>query len=249
MAKTRISGSPWEKKPLSAIRGVTLASASPRREQLLRVMGLPFAVRPVDISEAALPGERPWDMVVRLSLEKALAAAPEPGFDIVVGSDTVVTLTDGSGTMVLGKPRDRSEIAEMLGRLGGREHSVYTGVAVRDTGRGRSAWGAERVRVHLRRLDDAEMRAYCESGIGDDKAGAYAVQDRDFSLVQTLNGCASAAMGLPLCLLRRALRDLGIPVPPEDAVARECSILTGAACCLGQGPCCPEVVVYGKEGC
>ena len=212
-------------------------------------MGLPFTVRPVGIDEAPRPGELPWEMVVRLSQEKALAVQPEPGFDLVVGSDTAVTVSEDGGVVVLGKPVGPTEIAAMMRRLGGREHSVYTGIAVRDMSARRGVWGAVRVGVCLRRLDDAALRAYCASGIGDDKAGAYAVQDRVFSLAESLCGCASAAMGLPLCLLRRAFQDLDVPVPSRTAVAEGCATLTGLECCLGDGTACPEVVVYGNEGC
>lgn len=188
-------------------------------------------------------------MVVRLGLAKALAVCPDRRHSLVVGSDTAVTLCEGDGAAVFGKPADRTELATMVRRLGGREHNVYTSVVVRDALRRRMVWGAVRVSVCLRPLDEESLRAYCASGIGDDKAGGYAVQDHTFGLVKSLSGCAAAAMGLPLCLLRRALADLGVPVPDDAALVEGCSALTGLPCCLAGGALAPEIVVYGKEGC
>jgi len=201
------------------------------------------------VPEEARAGESPADMVVRLGLAKALAVQPEPPYSLVVGSDTVVTLSDGGQTVILGKPADRTELGTMVRRLGGREHSVYTSVAVRDASYGRTVWGAVRVGVRLRRLDEAELTAYCASGIGDDKAGGYAVQDRTFGLVESVSGCVAAAMGLPLCLLRQALAELGLRVPGDSAIAEGCGALTGLPCCLVGGASGPEIVAYGKEGC
>ena len=225
----------------AAILGITLASSSPRRNQLLAVLGIPFAVSPTDVAELRLGSESPAEMVVRLSLAKARAAAVGPAHAIVLGSDTAVTLGNGEGTTVFGKPNDRDDLQRMLVELGGREHIVYTGFAVLDRRDGRTTTGFQTVPVRLRRLGEVELAAYVESGIGDDKAGGYAIQDQVFQLVESLRGCAAAAMGLPLCGLLRGLPRFGFHLPAATDVETGCRALTGMGCCLADGTDCPEL--------
>ncbi|MGQ9553072.1 MAG: Maf family protein [Anaerolineae bacterium] len=230
---------------LAATRGITLASASPRRSLLLAVLGIPFTISPVDILEERLPGESPQAMVVRLSVAKARAAVPGSAHTIVLGSDTAVIMASGGETLVIGKPVDRQQVREMLALLGGRTHVVYTGFALLDTCSGRMITGWQTVTVCLRSLTEGELFAYIDSGIGDDKAGAYAIQDQRFRLVERLSGCVAAAMGLPLCALWKALPRLGIVVPAKEAVIEGCQALTGLACCLESSDECPELVING----
>lgn len=182
---------------------VVLASASPRRRDLLGRLGIVPLVRPADVDETPRPGEAPGDLVVRLARAKALAVVAEPD-DLVVGADTVVTL----GTRVLGKPDDRAEAATMLASLSGRDHRVVTGVAVR---RGDVVHAdVEATRVAFRRLDDREIAWYLATGEADDKAGAYALQGAGAVLVRELQGSDTNVIGLPLTLLVALGRRLGV---------------------------------------
>jgi len=218
--------------------GVVLASGSPRRRELLAVLGVPFVVCPVNIDETWLPGERPEEMVVRLSEAKVSAIGARVANRIGVASDTTVVVDEGSGPCILGKPRDREEVSSMVKRLSGREHVVYTGYAIRDGTEGLHRSGYVRARVRLREIEGGELAAYVESGIGDDKAGGYAVQDQEFKLVEWVDGCLAAVMGLPVSLLRQAFVELGLPVVSLDEMIARCRELTGMACnviCLGGG--------------
>ena len=217
----------------SSVRGITLASASPRRLWLARALALPIALKPVEVNEGRLPGELPSDMVVRLSRAKALAAPFDRQHSLVLGSDTVVSFVDGGEVRVLGKPGDREDLAAMVASLAGRLHTVYTGYALRDADNGGLVSGYEAVEVRLRHLSAREMEAYLASGIGDDKAGGYALQDRQFRLVEQVRGCAAAAVGLPLRAVWQALRAVGVTVPGRESLERACGEVTGMECCLG----------------
>lgn len=181
---------------------VILASASPRRRELLRLIGIEHEVRPADIDERYLPHESPAAHAERLAREKA-SAIDEDGA-VTIGSDTIVVV-DGD---VLGKPRDRAHAHEMLKRLSGRSHVVMTGVAVR--WQGRVASGLEQVGVTFRALGDDEIERYIDTGEPMDKAGAYGIQGYGATLVARVDGDYFAVMGLSLQLLIRVLRSLGI---------------------------------------
>ncbi len=185
-----------------------LASASPRRHQILTQVGVDFVVRSADIDESALPGEKPLALTLRLAREKALAiarqidAAPP---QLVLGADTIVVLDDA----VLGKPRDPDHAAELLGALLGRQHTVITGVAVVETGQRRSMHTAVQSEVAMRAGDAEAIRAYVATGEGLDKAGAYALQgEGGRRFVTEVIGSESNVIGLPadetLALLSRA---------------------------------------------
>jgi septum formation protein len=180
---------------------LVLASASPRRADLLAGVGLRFAVRPSHIDESPRPGEQPAAMVERLAREKAQAVA-HPG-ELVVGADTTVVV-DGH---MLGKPADDDEATAMLRRLAGRAHEVLTGVAVVEDGR--VASGVEASRVAFAPLDEEEIAWYVATGEPLDKAGAYAIQGRGGLLVTSVDGNYSNVVGLPLPLVYRLLRELG----------------------------------------
>jgi septum formation protein len=174
---------------------VYLASASPRRSELLRQIGVQFEVRPADIKEEPMPGEAPETYVVRLAAAKAeavwavVAGEPRP----VLGADTAVVLAGE----VLGKPRDAAEAEQMLERLSGRTHRVLTAVALR-TGSGvETRLSASEVR--FRATTPAERRAYCSTGEPFDKAGGYGIQGHAAVFVDELRGSYSGVVGLPLC--------------------------------------------------
>ena len=181
---------------------IVLASASPRRAELLRQIGLGFEVYPADIDETPLPGEPPDAYVERMARAKAAAVA-EPG-RVTLAADTTV-VQDGQ---ILGKPRDRAEGLAMLRRLADGWHEVMTAIAVSD---GRELL-AETVttRVHFRPLSDGEMTRYWETGEGADKAGGYGIQGIGGILADKIEGSYSAVVGLPLAETERLLERFGV---------------------------------------
>jgi len=181
---------------------VVLASASPRRRELLALVGIQHDVLPPNIDESYLPGETVREHPERLAREKA-SALHEPDA-VTIGSDTIVVV-DGD---VLGKPSDRQHAAEMLRRLQGRSHTVMTGVAVR--WRGQVVSGLEEVGVTFRSLTDAEIERYIDTGEPMDKAGAYGIQGFGATIVDRVDGDYFAVMGLPLNHLVRLLRLVGL---------------------------------------
>ena len=181
---------------------VILASASPRRRELLNLIGIEHEVRPANIDETYLAGEAPREHAERLAREKAVAIeAPEA---ITIGSDTIVVV-DGR---VLGKPRDREHAAEMLRQLSGRSHVVMTGVAAK--WRGKLVSGLEEVGVTFRPLRDDEIERYIDTGEPMDKAGAYGIQGFGATIVERVDGDYFAVMGLPLNRLARLFERLGV---------------------------------------
>jgi septum formation protein len=184
---------------------VVLASASPRRRELLRLVGIDHEVRPADIDEAYLPGERPDAHAERLARGKAETIASVAGLETVtIGSDTIVVV-DGE---VLGKPRDRAHARQMLRRLSGRSHVVMTGVAV--SWRGKTLSGVEQVGVTFRALSDDEIERYIDTGEPMDKAGAYGIQGFGATIVERVDGDYFAVMGLALNRLAGLLRESGL---------------------------------------
>jgi len=180
---------------------IYLASRSPRRRALLEQIGVRFmpleAGERVDVDESVHPGESAEAYVERVTRAKAEAGwtwmrdaglAPAP----VLAADTAVVV----GGRILGKPEDRADAARMLGLLSAQTHAVYTGVALRDAAV--CDYALSRNRVTFRRMDENEIRAYLETGEGDDKAGAYAIQGRAAQFVTRLEGSYSGVMGLPL---------------------------------------------------
>jgi septum formation protein len=185
---------------------LVLASASPRRAELLAMLGLPHEVVPVDVDEGVQPDEEPDAHVERLSRLKAeVAAGRRPGTWILAG-DTVVVV-DGQ---ILGKPRDREDAVGMLLRLQGRSHSVASGLALRAPDGGVLS-GAEVTEVRFRPFDRATAEAYAATGEPMDKAGAYAIQGRGSALVEGIVGDYFTVVGLPVPLLIRLLAGAGRP--------------------------------------
>jgi septum formation protein len=181
-----------------------LASASPRRRQLLDLIGIAHEVRPANIDETMRPRETPRRHAERLAREKATAIAKRDPDLITIGADTIVVLN----RKVLGKPRDTDDAARMLALLSGREHLVTTAVAVSRGKKLRSA--VEEVRVRFRRLRDDEIEAYIATGEPMDKAGAYGIQGYGATIVERIEGDYFAVMGLPIVRLIGLLRDVGV---------------------------------------
>lgn len=183
---------------------LVLASQSPRRAQLLGMLGLIFDVAPADIDESLLAGEQPRAHAERLAREKALAVATHRSDALVVGSDTVVVV-DGD---VLGKPRDAAHAVEMLLRLQGRTHTVETGIAVAYGG-DQVISSLESVPVTMRAFDAHTAESYVHTGEPMDKAGAYGIQGYGATLVERIEGDFFAVMGLPIVRLVTLFEQLG----------------------------------------
>jgi septum formation protein len=188
---------------MSAVGRLVLASASPRRRDLLvDRLGLDVDVRPADVDETAKHGEAPAAMVQRLARRK-VAAVEADAEDLVIAADTVV-LVDGE---VLGKPGDPQRAKLMLQALSGREHSVLTGVAVRFGPK--QASGVDRTKVRFRRLTQSEIQWYVETGEPLDKAGGYGIQGLGGMFVEHLEGSETSVIGLPLGRLAVLVQSVG----------------------------------------
>lgn len=184
---------------------IILASQSPRRRELLELMGLEFQVRVADIDETMDLNADPADEVARVSAAKANAieAGPE---DLVLAADTIVVCQG----RILGKPHSPREAREMLKLLSGRDHQVMTGYTLR---RGdKILTHTEVSHIHFRPLLPEEIRAYVETGEPMDKAGAYGIQGKAALFVSRLEGDYYNVMGLPLCALTQSLRDFGVKI-------------------------------------
>lgn len=195
---------------------IVLASASPRRRQLLQLVGLTPEILPADVDES-IPGDlAPAEICRALAVRKADAAAErlrgDDGEWLVLAADTIVAL----GDEVLGKPSDPDEAAAMLTRLAGRMHRVFTGVAIRRGGGPGAAVEAdvahEETRVWMRPLTPAQIAAYVRSGEPLDKAGGYGVQGLGAILVERLEGCYYNVVGLPLSRVCRMLERHGVVI-------------------------------------
>lgn len=182
-----------------------LASNSPRRQQILSLAGYSYRAIPAEVDESQLPGESPSDYVLRLSRAKVGAAvsAANSGW-LVVAADTAVV----AGGDILGKPRYASEAMQMLQRLRGEMHEVYTGLAISRPRERLLHTELCITKVWMRHYPDQEIEAYIASGDPFDKAGGYAIQNIGFNPVQRLEGCYANVVGLPLCHLTKILRQL-----------------------------------------
>jgi septum formation protein len=183
---------------------LVLASQSPRRAQLLGMMGLHFDVVPAEVDESPRGDEPPAIFAERLAREKALAVAAERPDAIVIGSDTLVVID----SRILGKPRDAREAVETLLRLQGWEHRVETGIALVAPG-GRIESSVEGVRVRFRPFDRRTAEEYVATGEPLDKAGAYGIQGYGAALVEMIEGDFFAVMGFPIARFVSLLRALG----------------------------------------
>ena len=217
---------------------LVLASASPRRQELLRNAGIPFTVQAADIEETPLPGEGARECAERLAREKALAVWRIRPRDLVLGADTVVVIDEA----ILGKPVDADDAFRMLRLLSGRVHRVTTGVCLVGAGSGRAVSDASGLRpdlapprqssyemlrtangelstasettmVTMSEYSDEEIRQYVATGDPMDKAGAYGIQGRAAALVEAIDGDFYTVMGFPLGRFIRTLRRLGFSLP------------------------------------
>ncbi len=184
---------------------IILASASPRRRQLLDLIGLPHLVRPADVEEVKLPLESATDFALRAARDKATAVAADTNLP-VLGSDTVVEIDD----QALGKPVDRADAIRMLGLLSGRTHHVHTAVALAHGGRCESI--VDTTAVRFRPLSDAVIDWYTSTEEPMDKAGAYAVQGRGGLLVEGIDGSPHTVIGLPVHRLPELFEQCGLDV-------------------------------------
>jgi septum formation protein len=182
---------------------VILASSSPRRRELLRMIGIMHEVIPAEIDESYLPGEPPIAHAERLAREKGRVIASRHPDALVLSADTIVVV-DGE---VLGKPRSRDDAIRMLRILSGRTHTVFTAVAA--TAGGRTESGTEAVTVTFRPLDDTRIAAYVDTGEPMDKAGAYGIQGYGATIVERIDGDYFAVMGLAIGRLVELARRLG----------------------------------------
>jgi len=200
---------------------IVLASASPRRQELLRNAVIPFTVQPADINETPFAGESPRDCAERLAREKAVAVFRSRPQDYVLGADTIVVVDDA----ILGKPRDAADAGRMLRILSGRTHAVITGVCLV----GKKVVSGERpVGTNAARIEDPELRIasettlvtmsvlsadeirdYVATGEPMDKAGAYAIQGIASRWIRRIEGDYSNVVGLPVALVYRMLLDRG----------------------------------------
>ena len=185
-----------------------LASGSPRRKELLGLLGFPFTVCPADIDETMDPAQAPFDEVARLSRQKALAV-PREKDDLVVAADTIV-VCEGK---VLGKPHSAEEARKMLTLLSGRDHQVMTGCTVLRRSLGETF--TEVTDLHFRHLSPKEIDRYIATGEPMDKAGAYGIQGGAALFCERMVGDYYNVMGLPVCRLGQALREIA-PEIMED---------------------------------
>ena len=181
---------------------LVLASASPRRAEILRTVGWPFETLPVDIDESRLGGEGAANYVQRLAREKAEAAASLCRHAVIIGADTVVVI-DGE---ILGKPRDEDDARRMLTLLKGKWHQVLTGVAVLSSGTSAAKVSQETTEVKFAEMSDEEIGWYVATGEPADKAGAYAIQGRGSRFIEGINGDYFNVVGLPVRLLYELLK-------------------------------------------
>lgn len=184
---------------------LVLASASPRRRELLDRLGLPFVVRPTYTDEELQRGEPPAESARRLALLKARAAARGDG-EWIIAADTLVELNG----KILAKPKDARENELFLRALSGKTHNVHTGLAVVSPQRSRSL--VSTAQVSFRDLADWEIAAYAASGEGLDKAGGYGIQEKGMMLVYGVNGDFYTVMGLPVAMLWQTLAAMGYPL-------------------------------------
>jgi septum formation protein len=183
---------------------VVLASSSPRRRELLNLIGIAHEVRPANLDESMRPRETPLRHAERLARDKASAVAMRDPDLITIAADTIVVIN----RKVLGKPVDKEDAARMLAMLSGREHTVITAVAVSRGKKLRSA--IEEVKVKFRRLREEEIEAYIATGEPMDKAGAYGIQGFGATIVERVEGDYFAVMGLPLVRLIGLMREVGV---------------------------------------
>ena len=184
---------------------IYLASKSPRRRKLLKQLGLNFKAFSVDLHEEILDGEHPVQTVKRLALHKCQAAVKKIKDGILITADTIVVL----GKEVIGKPKSEKDAFNILSKLSGRTHIVYTGFVLYNLNNGKRIVDYEKTYVTFRKLSPLEIKDYIKTGSPMDKAGAYGIQD-DFGavFVKRVNGCYYNVVGLPLAKVYKSLMEV-----------------------------------------
>ncbi|HOE79467.1 MAG: Maf family protein [Smithellaceae bacterium] len=192
--------------PISLSLPLILASASPRRKELLRLAGLPFKVKPAQVDEAARRGETPQDHVRRLSLEKAHAVAMENPASVVLGADTIVVI-DG---IILGKPENKKQAREMLRKLSNRSHTVFTGYTLSCVAEKICRTGIARSCVRFKNIEPEEINWYINTNEPYDKAGGYAAQGQGAAFIRSISGSYTNVIGLPLANVLDMLKKMNV---------------------------------------
>lgn len=200
---------------MSGSTRIILASTSPRRRELLESIGLQFEVRTSEVPEERKPGEPVRSYVERLAGEKAMAVARDLEDAWIIAADTVVHIDE----LVLEKPSNRDEAIAMLGKLAGRTHAVFSGVALVNRSARQSLIESVRTEVTIMPLERALIEWYVDTGEPTDKAGAYAIQGQGAMLVERIDGSYTNVVGLPLPTLFRMMTSVGIS-PIRSAMMR-----------------------------
>jgi nucleoside triphosphate pyrophosphatase len=190
------------------MKRIVLASASPRRKELLGQIGLQFDVEPTDYDEETTSASEPHEMAMELSLGKAKSAARKHRKSLIIAADTLVVL----GDRVVGKPHTNAQAREMLRALNGRMHSVITGFTILDAESSKVLSRSVETKVHMRKLTLKEIDSYVRTKEPLDKAGGYAIQGRGVVLVDRIEGGYSNVVGLPLSALAESLGEFGVNV-------------------------------------
>lgn len=190
------------------MKKIILASASPRRKELLEKIGLKFEAEPSGHEEAIPSGAEPHEFSQKISLEKAKVIASKHENAIVIAADTIIVL----GNKIMGKPHTETEARKMLEAINGRSHYVITGFSIVDTGRNKTLSRSVETKVSIKKLTPAEIDAYVRSKEPLDKAGAYAIQGLGAVIVEKIEGDYYNVMGLPLNALTEALKEFGITI-------------------------------------
>lgn len=188
------------------MKKIILASASPRRRELMKLLGVPFDVVVSDFDESLVTLKDPREFAEELSRKKAEIVAQKFENAVIIGADTVVAL----GSQILGKPKDEKDAERLLNLLSGTEHSIITGYTVMDVSSGSIATRSVVSKVKLKELTRGEVKAYIVTGEPMDKAGAYAVQEKGGLFVERIDGDFFNIVGLPLKNIREELKKLGI---------------------------------------
>lgn len=191
---------------LSLSSPLILASASPRREELLCSVGLKFKIIPADVDETYLKGESPRAHVRRLSRDKAGVIAHQHPKALVLGADTIVVID----SRILGKPKNKKEAREMLKRLSSRQHTVFTGFTITCVNAGTSRTKVVQSAVQFKKISPEETEWYVNSDEPYDKAGGYAAQGKGASFIQAIRGSYTNVIGLPLCEVVEELNHLRV---------------------------------------
>ncbi len=204
-------------------RQIVLASASPRRRELLGSLGFDFVVENSGVPEETGPAESPAESAVRLARQKAEAVASRFPDALVLGADTIVVV----GQEILGKPLDTDDARRMLRLLRNRWHFVITGLALTTSREGKRAARFVETGVRMTDYSDGEIEDYVSSGEPLDKAGSYAIQGLGGRLVARIEGCYTNVVGLPVCEVAEMLREFGVKVPAAPA---PCTDNAGGPC-------------------